>query len=105
LSSDVLVVPSRSESFPLGYVESLVLGTPIIGFYPSVSELEDILEMYIGEKYDHHHDSPLTLSRKIWKVLNTSFDRQKIRERILERMNWDNRFMDYDSVYRSVLKK
>jgi len=54
--ADVFVMPSYAEPFGLVYAEALALGTPIVGSYESVKELEELLGVYVGEKFDPRHE-------------------------------------------------
>lgn len=48
-SSRRFTTPSRAESFGSVYVEALLLGTTIIRSYENAKELEELLNVYIGE--------------------------------------------------------
>jgi glycosyltransferase involved in cell wall biosynthesis len=45
--SKILVVPSKSESFGLVYLESLSVGTPIVGFHETVKEFQNKIDLDI----------------------------------------------------------
>jgi glycosyltransferase involved in cell wall biosynthesis len=44
--ADVFVMPSYAEPFGMVYTEALTLGTPVVGSYESVKELEELLGIY-----------------------------------------------------------
>lgn len=102
-ASDVFVMPSRIEGIGLVYEESLMVGTPIVGFPDSLQELEGRLGIYIGEKFDAGKEDEKALAKKIIKVLNTDFDRKLLREKMVENLSWDAKFREFDSVYRRLL--
>lgn len=102
-AADIFVMPSRSEAFPLVYEESLLAGVPVIGFSDVVRELENILEIDIGDKFDARQESPNDLSWKIIRLLKRSFDRQSLRNKVIEKLSWEAQFQEYDSLYRSLL--
>jgi glycosyltransferase involved in cell wall biosynthesis len=64
-AGDVLVVPSRLEGIGLVYSEALISGTPVVGFYKSVQELERELGVYIGEGFNAVTEGPKELAEKI----------------------------------------
>jgi len=103
--ADVFVMPSHSEAFPLVYEESLLAGVPVVGFSDVVQELENILKTDVGEKFDASRESPNDLSRKIIKAMKRGLDRQSLRKRVIEKLSWDARFHEYDSLYRSLLTR
>lgn len=104
-AADVFVMPSKSESLGIVYEESLLAGIPIIGFYQIVNELEHLLGIYIGEKFDAWSEDEKVLAEKIIKVLNTEFDRELLRKKVIENLSWDAKFGEFDSVYKELLSK
>ncbi len=102
-AADVFVMPSRIEGIGLVYEESLAGGTPIVGFPDSLEELEDLLGIYIGEKFDASKEDEKALAKKIMKVLNTDFDRKLLRKKMVENLSWDAKFGEFDSVYKELL--
>jgi glycosyltransferase involved in cell wall biosynthesis len=48
----VLCLPSHSESFGLVFIEALSCGTPVVGFGPTLAEIERIMGVAIGEPVD-----------------------------------------------------
>lgn len=102
-AADVFVMPSKSEGFAVTYIEALLAGVPIVGLYWNVSELEKLLGIYVGEKFDASREDEKDLAEKIIKVLNANFDRKLLREKVIEKLSWDVKFSEYDSIYREAL--
>ena len=103
-ASDLFVMPSRSEGFGITYVEALLAGTPVVGFHRTLGEIEKIVGVYIGERFDPENEDPEILARKMLKVLGTDFDRGRLRDSVLRSLLWENRFKEYEKVYREALK-
>lgn len=104
-ASDVFVMPSRVEGIGLVYEEALAVGVPVVGFPESLKELENLLGVYIGEKFDVSNEDEKALAEKIIKVLNTNFDRELMRRKVIENLSWDAKFSEFDSVYKEVLRE
>lgn len=102
-AADLFVMPSRSESFGIVYSESLLVGVPVIGFYPTIKELENMLGTYIGEKFNADEENEEDLAEKIIKVLNMKIDRKLLRKKVIENLSWDVKFREFDLVYRELL--
>lgn len=102
--ADVFVMPSKSESLGIVYEEALLAEIPIVGFYPILNELEHLLAgTYIGEKFDASKENEKNLARKIIKVLNTNFDKELLRKKVIEKLSWDAKFSEFESVYKEIL--
>ena len=104
-AADVFVMPSRSEGFATVYIEALLAGIPIIGLYWNISELEKSLGIYVGEKFNADKENEKALAEKIVKVLNTNIDRELLRRKAIEKLSWDTKFSEFDSVYKELLAK
>lgn len=102
-AADVFVMPSRSEGFANVYVEALLAGLPIVGLYWNVSEIEKLLGIYVGERFNASKEDEKTLAGKIIKVLNTDFDREFLRRKVIENLSWEAKFSEFDSVYKQAL--
>jgi len=103
-AADVFVMPSRSEGFAYVYVEALLAGLPIIGFYSNVSEIEKLLGIYVGERFNASNDDEKILAEKIIKVLNTSnIERGVLRRKVIDNLSWKVKFDEFDLVYRELL--
>jgi len=104
-AADVFVMPSRQEGIGLVYYEALLAGTPVVGFHKSIKELEQELNIYIGEGFDATTEGPKELAEKIKKVLNTRLERQILRKAVIEKLSWDVKFQEYDRIYKEVLTR
>ena len=102
--ADIFVMPSKQEGMGLVYYESLLAGTPVIGFHESIKEIENILGIYIGEKFNSNIESTSQLAKKIIKVLNRNFDRKLLRKKVTEKLSWKVKFKEFDSVYKEILR-
>jgi glycosyltransferase involved in cell wall biosynthesis len=102
-AADVFVMPSRQEGIGLAYYEALLAGTPVVGFYKSVQELERELGIYIGEGFNAATEGPKELAEKIKKVLRMRVDRQALRKAVVEKLSWEVKFQEYDRIYRELV--
>lgn len=97
--SKILVVPSKSESFGLVYMEALAVGTPVIGFHKTIEEFQKTLQIEIGETFDNEKETAEELSAKIEKVVSKTYDKELIRERVKEIYDWDNKTENFIKIY------
>ena len=88
--SDLLVVPSKFESFGLVYTEALAVGIPVIGYYAMINEFRQTLNMYIGAPIDITRERPSDLAQRIIECLETSFDPKGVREALMKHYDWGN---------------
>ncbi len=102
-SANVFVMPSRSESFGLVYAEALLGGAAIIGFAPIVEELEKLLNIRVGERFDPRKETAADLAEKIKSVLRDDYDRSRLRKKLIEHLSWEVLFPEFEAVYRSLL--
>lgn len=103
-AADIFVLPSRTEGIGLVYEEALLAGVPVVGFPESIREIEHLLGIYIGEKFDASREDEKALAEKIIKGLNTDFDRELMRKKVIENLSWDAKFSEFDSVYKEALQ-
>lgn len=77
LRTEVLCLPSRSESFGIVFIEALACGTPVVGFGPTVREIADTLGMEIG--YPLQGGDPEEIAEAIRQVRSRRWDREALR--------------------------
>ena len=65
---NLFVLPSKSESFGLAYLEALSFGLPIIAFEDVFNEFQSNIPEYIGEPFNSKNETSLDLAKKIKKV-------------------------------------
>lgn len=102
-ASDLFVMPSRSEGLGLVYLEALLAGTPVVGFPPTLSEIEDLAGIRVGEKFDAGRENCNELARKMREVLSSGWNREFLRDRISRAFRWEERFREYQQTYQEVL--
>ena len=64
---------------------------------------EQLFSIYFGEKFDAFNEDEKSLARKIAKVLTTEFDRELLRKEVTEKLSWEAKFCEFDSLYRDVI--
>jgi glycosyltransferase involved in cell wall biosynthesis len=82
LGSEVLCLPSTSESFGLVMIEALACGTPVVGFGPGMSELEELAAMRCGERLSRA--DPEEIGAALDRVLARDWDRAELRRRVVQ---------------------
>jgi len=102
--SDLLVVPSKSDSFGLVYIEALAYGMPIIGLDKLINEFQKTIQYYIGEPFNPNNESSKDLAQKIIKALQSDFNAQKITEQLKLKFSWKNNVNKYIDVYKQCKK-
>ncbi|MDN3019181.1 glycosyltransferase family 4 protein [Paenibacillus sp. BSR1-1] len=104
--SDIFVLPSRSESFGLVYIEALSFGTPVIGFDKVIQEFQSIYSpIYIGESFNPFIENNEDLGLKIKKVLSKKFNEAELKEKTIELFSWEKLFHKFKNVYTELAKK
>jgi glycosyltransferase involved in cell wall biosynthesis len=77
LRSQVVCLPSSSESFGMVFIEALACGTPIVGFGPTVREIGEAMGVPIGEALER--GTPEEIAAAIERTAAASWDRQELR--------------------------
>lgn len=98
--SELLCVPSHSESLGIAYLEALACGTPIVGFGPSVVELEQLLGLPVGARL--LDGSSAEVGAAIAAVRAGEWPRQVLRERALEAFSATAVTRRYVELFREV---
>ena len=101
----VFVLPSRSESFGLVFVEALSAGTPVVGFAPAVEEIRAAVGEEAGEPFDASVESVDALAAKIISVANGPPDRAALSGRARAVFSWDSAFPRFERFYKTVVDK
>lgn len=82
--SSLLCVPSTSESFGIVYLEALACGIPVVGFAPTLAEIEAELATPIGVGVPG--DARLSeLIEALRTVLRTPYEPQRLRDAVARR--------------------
>lgn len=84
VESSLLCVPSESESFGIVYLEALACGIPVVGFAPTLVELEEALDMRIGVGVASNGDLQAIVNA-IQQALSLELDRQALRDAVARR--------------------
>jgi glycosyltransferase involved in cell wall biosynthesis len=82
LDSAALCLPSTSESFGLVMIEALACGTPVVGFGPSMSELEGLAGIRCGEPLSGA--DPDEIGAALDRVMAREWDREELRRRVVQ---------------------
>jgi len=82
LRSEAMCLPSRSETFGLAYIEALACGTPVVGFGPTLREIDEEMGVEIGEALDSSDSEEVAAA--IERVREATWDRPLLRRRTLE---------------------
>ncbi|MBN1439138.1 MAG: glycosyltransferase family 4 protein [Anaerolineales bacterium] len=80
----LVVLPSRLESFPGVLSEAVCCGTPIVGWGPTVLELDRLLGMPTGIPFDGRTETSQILSQKILSAWNGDICHTKNRRMLAE---------------------
>lgn len=103
--SSLLCVPSTSESFGVVYLEALACGIPVVGFAPTLTEIQNELDTYIGEGVAG--DATLSeLIEALRTVLQTSYESQRLRDAVARRYGAQHVAAGYRAaIERAVLER
>lgn len=77
----VLCVPSASESFGIVYLEAIACGIPVVGFAPTLAEIETQLGVPIGRGVAGNAEQE-ALVGALQQVLSTAYDPQQLRNAV-----------------------
>ena len=81
VDSALLCLPSTSESFGLVMIEALACGTPVVGFAPTLAEIEELVGCRCGERLQTA--DPGEIAGAIDRVMAREWDRSELRGRTL----------------------
>jgi len=99
-ATDIFVMPSTRETFPIVMLEALASGTPFVG-----SSIGAVPEIITSEDYGLLCEpaNSKDLAEKILISLNKEWDKEKIRK-YAEQFTWENVAKSTVKIYREALK-
>lgn len=111
--ASVLVVPSRSESFGLVYLEALLVGTPVIGYHRTLKEFISVLPLTEEELgYIYPFNASRESACQLAKVIKQAVEARKndadgriarsIAKKVRRHFSWDRIIPELESVYNKV---
>ena len=80
LRSEVLCLPSTSESFGLVMIEALACGTPVVGFGPAMAELEQRVGIRCGERLSAADGTEIAAA--LDRAMTADWDRVALSDRV-----------------------
>lgn len=95
--SDLFLSPSLSEGFSIAYLESVMLGVPVLGFKSNVDEINDLLNIDFCVPFEHDIDN---LVDKILYMKN----RDKISGIDTGIFTWDSNINKYIFEYQNCIR-
>jgi glycosyltransferase involved in cell wall biosynthesis len=98
--SELVCLPSRSESFGLVQIEALAAGAPVAGFAPTFAEIRDRLGIDIGEPI--HEGSPEEIAGAIERIRSRHWDRALLRRAALSEFSPETIARRYAGLLRSA---
>ncbi len=102
-AADVFVIPSLEDNLPNTVIESLMCGTPVIGF--NIGGIPDMVENNVDGVLCEKQDADSLLKGIITFFDNQdSFDRNKIREKAVKKYDESIQADNYIALYKSILK-
>lgn len=101
-AADVFVIPSLEDNLPNTMIESLVCGTPVVGF--PVGGIVEVIENgkngYICENIDAN-----SLTKAIEKTVSHPFLRDEISEEAAQKFNLHQQARSYMELYKKIIIK
>lgn len=80
----LVVIPSRMESLCIALLEALCCGVPVVGWGPTVREVEQTLSLKAGIPFDGRTQSARELADSIHLALASGFSRSENRQALAE---------------------
>ncbi|MEZ8233052.1 glycosyltransferase family 4 protein [Vibrio splendidus] len=102
--SKLMVLPSRSESFGIVYIESASYGVPVVGFKPMVEEFNQYLGIDIGIGFDPDKQTATDLRVSIDNALNETWDKHTMRKIVAQKFSWEFLSKEFVQVYSKINK-
>jgi glycosyltransferase involved in cell wall biosynthesis len=99
-SARVLCLPSLSESFGLVMIEALAAGTPVVGFGPTFTEIQERIGTDIGAPV--FEGTPGEVGAGLESVLARDWNRKSLRKRAIARYSVGPIAREYARVVRDV---